>query len=169
MPDRWKHQEEALEVWAPVIGYEGRYQASSLGRICNIRRDGKVLKARPDKDGYLYVALGGGRGKLRDHKVHRLVLESFTGPCPRGKQAAHADGNPANNRLENLRWATPRENSADKRAHGTQPRKISPDVVREIRRLRGKVIQRDLARRFGISEAQVCRIQLRRQWGWLSE
>jgi hypothetical protein len=47
------------------------------------------------------------------------VLTSFVGPAPKGQDAAHWDGNPVNNCLENLRWATVSENALDKKRHGT--------------------------------------------------
>ena len=45
--------------------------------------------------------------------IHRLVLETFTGPCPPGQEGCHDDGDPSNNRLENLRWDTKSANAAD--------------------------------------------------------
>ena len=50
----------------------------------------------------------------------RLVLTAFVGPPPTDKhEAAHWDGNPDNNKLSNLRWATGTENNLDKHRHGT--------------------------------------------------
>lgn len=51
--------------------------------------------------------------------IHRLVLETFIGPAPEGLQTRHLDGNPRNNRLDNLCWGTPKENQADRALHGT--------------------------------------------------
>jgi hypothetical protein len=51
--------------------------------------------------------------------VHHLVLEAFVGPRPAGHEAAHGDGDKTNNALANLRWATPKENAADRYRHGT--------------------------------------------------
>lgn len=75
------------------------------------------LRPHPLKNsGHLQVWLG--RGDCR--YVHTLVLEAFIGPCPPGMEACHfPDRNPANNRLENLRWGTRTENHADSRKHGT--------------------------------------------------
>jgi hypothetical protein len=53
--------------------------------------------------------------------ISRLVLTAFVGPAPQDHDAAHWDGNPTNNRLDNLRWATVSENMADKKRHGTDP------------------------------------------------
>jgi hypothetical protein len=46
-------------------------------------------------------------------------LEAFVGPCPSGQEAAHLDGDPANNRLDNLAWKTPVENMGDQEKHQT--------------------------------------------------
>ena len=51
--------------------------------------------------------------------VHRLVLEAFVGPRPEGMVARHLNGDPGDNRLENLAWGTQSENNYDKVRHGT--------------------------------------------------
>jgi hypothetical protein len=95
------------------------------------------LHPHADKDGYLRVSSGHER-----HLVHRLVLSAFVGPCPEGLEAAHRDGDPANNRAENLMWASHAENCAQKIGHGTllagenHPRcKYGDATVREVIRL----------------------------------
>lgn len=71
-----------------------------------------------NEPGHLKVALERGKQIL----VHRLVLLTFVGPCPNGMEACHfPDSNPANNRLENLRWGTHKENFEDYRKHGLRP------------------------------------------------
>jgi hypothetical protein len=66
-------------------------------------------------NGYANVYIAG----LGTRDVHRLILETFVGPCPEGMEACHADGNRLNNRLDNLRWDTPKGNAADRAKHGT--------------------------------------------------
>ena len=73
------------------------------------------LKPHPQSRGHCTVDLG----KRNTRFVHRLVLEAFVGPCPDGMECRHLDGNPGNNRLENLAWGTPKENAADSIRHGT--------------------------------------------------
>lgn len=92
------------------------YRAGDDGRIQSSKRgDGiwRDLKPRISEKGYhrFLLRVGG-----RDHECQRarLVLEAFVGPCPPGKQACHhPDPDPANCRLDNLRWDTPRENNRD--------------------------------------------------------
>lgn len=93
-------------------------------------------KLTPHKDGYIYVGIKG-----HNRKVHRLILEAFVGPIPRGMQCCHGDGNPANNRLSNLRWDTPKGNQADRIKHGTvlcgvnhPSTRLTEHQVKEIRR-----------------------------------
>ena len=59
-------------------------------------------------------------GKKKAHRIHRLVLEAFVGPCPEGMECRHKDDDKSNNRLDNLSWGTRMENAADRIANGNQ-------------------------------------------------
>jgi hypothetical protein len=94
--------------------------------------------------GYHYVSLRNGGGSRRTYAVHRLVLEAFIGPCPIGCQAAHDNGDPDDNRLDNLRWSSAKENIADRTRHGRTVRgeaqksaKLDRYVVKTIKKMRG--------------------------------
>lgn len=109
-----------MENWKDVPGYEGLYQVSDLGRVKSARRKGSpggLVKPVKRPDGRLRVALS-KQGRVTDFLVHRLVLTAFVGHCPEGKECLHYDDNPENNRLENLRWGTSKENKADGRRNG---------------------------------------------------
>jgi hypothetical protein len=69
---------------------------------------------RPYLKGNIYI-----NGKLKNVTIHRLVLETFVGPCPPGLEACHNNGNSLDNRVENLRYDTRKNNHADKKKHGT--------------------------------------------------
>jgi hypothetical protein len=81
----------------------------------------------------------------------------------------HNDNNPANCRLDNLRWDTQKGNLKDKVQHGTHPAgekngsaKLTATQVRAIRAdPRGAVA---ISRDFGVSHAAVSRIKLRETW-----
>lgn len=119
--------------WAPIPGFEGRYEASDTGLIRSLDRvietrngsrwkpgepgtpgvrrlKGRILKPGPlGNTLHQHVVL---EGRV-DRTVHSLVLEAFVGPCPPGMEARHADDNPLNNNLNNLSWGTRSENSDD--------------------------------------------------------
>jgi hypothetical protein len=164
------------EEWRPVVGYEGWYSVSSLGRVRrdksgNGTRAGKTLKAPPDVRGYP-LACFCQDGEQHYHRVHRLVAEAFLGPCPAGLQVNHKDGDKLNNHVSNLEYVTPSENTRHAirlglwtpvgEAHHLS--KLSEADVREIRRLRGKVTQQQLADRYGVSNSLISAIQLRQIW-----
>lgn len=126
--DRWVREHECgAETWMPVVGYEGLYEVSDLGRVRSLdRKDplgrrlrGKMLKLRAHPRGYMQTTLTRD-GVCVTKKIHRLVLEAFVGPCPSGMEACHDNGIRDDNRPSNLRWDTPRANAADRIAHGTQ-------------------------------------------------
>jgi hypothetical protein len=79
---------------------------------------GKLLGQARNPAGYMYVSLSGGGKQLRNCKVHHLVLEAFVGPRPPGAVCCHKNDIPNDNRLENLRWDTPRANVEDKMRNG---------------------------------------------------
>jgi hypothetical protein len=83
--------------------------------------------------------------KRKSFAVHRLVLEAFNNPCPKGKQVAHGNGDPSDNRLSNLRWATAKENSADRKRHGRDATgenngsaKLDRGAVKTIKKMKAK-------------------------------
>lgn len=115
-----------IEEWRSLPGYEGVYKVSNLGRVKSLARVDnrghrvreRILSQWPHPSGHISVKLS-LNGCHRLGKVHRLVLMSFVGPPPEGHEALHGDGNPANNRLENLSWGTRSENIYDRVRHGT--------------------------------------------------
>lgn len=116
-----------IEVWKSAPGYEGIYEVSTLGSVRSLTRrasesgqarNGRILKPMANLRGYMVVGLWKA-GTRTPYLVHRLVLLTFIGACPEGQQGCHGDGNPGNNRLDNLRWDSLAANQADRRGHGT--------------------------------------------------
>lgn len=106
-----------MENWKAIPGYEGQYEVSDQGNVRTFRRgaNGRLLKPGRMPQGHLSVALG----RRNSQCVHKLVLLAFVGPAPDRHECCHNNGNPADNRLENLRWGTRRENILDAVRHGT--------------------------------------------------
>lgn len=96
------------EIWKYIKGYEGLYQVSNLGRVKSLYfKDEKILKGRPDKDGYILVYLYKNK-KATNKKVHKLVAEAFVPECK--IQVNHKNGIKDDNRAENLEYVTAGEN-----------------------------------------------------------
>lgn len=116
------------EHWKPVVGYEGSYEVSDQGHVRSLDRfnsrghriRGGVLKPAPDHSGHLHLRLSRD-ARSQGAYVHALVLAAFIGTRPIGQEACHNDGNPQNNRLDNLRWDSRSENARDRVRHGTHP------------------------------------------------
>ena len=105
------------ENWAPISGYEGRYEVSDLGRVRSLCGRGRILVPWPKPKGYLMVGLRGG-DEREAKTVHGLVLAAFDGPRPDDLETRHLDGDPTNNRLSNLIYGTGTENQIDRVRHG---------------------------------------------------
>jgi hypothetical protein len=175
------------EEWRPVFGWEGVYDVSSFGRVRSLPRivevsaggrkgrhlkpvSGRILALARDTFGYPLVCLMRD-GKQYNRTVHRLVCEAFHGPRPPGHFAAHNDGSADNNRPDNLRWALPVENTADRRLHGTMvegedhPNALltEQDVVR-IRRLLKSRGPTEIGKMFGVTKHCIFDIKRGRSW-----
>lgn len=112
--------------WRSVVGFEGLYEVSSDGQIASVRfRNGQttfarrlILKQTLQPAGYPQVTLSANNVRTQ-HTVHLEVAKAFLGPRPSPRHVVcHHDGDPANNRVANLRWDTWEGNEADKRRHG---------------------------------------------------
>jgi len=104
------------ETWKDVIGYEGIYMASSIGRIKKNSRIGcfgNLIQEhfrRPVINGrYTFINLN-KHGVKKQYLLHRIIAMSFI-PNPINKpEVNHIDGNKLNNNIENLEWCTSSEN-----------------------------------------------------------
>lgn len=111
------------EVWKDILGCEGRYQISNLGRVksmyCGKER---ILKPSITNWGYERIRIVDNSGKKVSLRVHRLVAQAFV-PNPKNKpEVNHEDSNKLNNRAENLSWVTASENKLhDIQNNGTCP------------------------------------------------
>lgn len=110
---------EQIEIWKDVVGFEGLYMVSSIGRVKSLdrmtynnsyKKTGKILKNGLHKHGYPKYTLC-KEGKLYYTTSHQLVAKAFL-PNPNNFNCInHIDNNPKNNHFSNLEWCTSSHNS----------------------------------------------------------
>lgn len=137
------------EIWK-VCTRNDNYMVSNLGNVLSIKNS-SLLKPWKHKSGHLYLKLGRGIS----HQVHHLVLEAFVGNRRKKEECRHLDGNPENNKVENLQWGSRKENVDDFRKHSGKyaKSKLTNEIALKIINLstgkRGE--RRNLAVEFGVS------------------
>jgi hypothetical protein len=167
---RWKRHGD------PLAGgtLYGEPQAAMAEAIAFVGEDCLIWKFGKSGGGYGQIQVKG-----KKLYVHRVVCEAANGPPPSpDREAAHSCGNghlgccnPAH-----LRWATQSENMDDRVIHGTSNRgersrsaKLTEADVLEIRSLRGTVLQRELAARFGVNPRTIGDVLSGKKWAWLDQ
>ena len=171
------------EIWKDIPGYEGEYQASTMGHIKSLKRiaisknwytgkpfyrtvQERILKpGRYCKCGHISVILRKGtNGK----SVHQLVMKTFVGEPPEGMEVLHINGIPTDNRLSNLRYGTRTDNILDVYRQGKRWRKLSLDDVEAVRfGLCCGIKGSELASMFEVSSQQISKIKCGRSYAWL--
>lgn len=119
------------EIWKDVVGYEGLYQVSNLGRVKSCKRivahpnnkntpyqlyPERIMKQKQNRYGYMCIKLSKDSVR-KDVMVHRLVAQAFIENTENKPFIDHLDGNKANNCVNNLEWVTMAENN--QRAYDT--------------------------------------------------
>lgn len=118
-------KDENAEIWKTIEEFP-EYEVSSFGNVRGPPRlrgsQSRVLMKQKTRFGYKLVGLWDREAyKQFNRFVHVLVAKAFIGEKPSTKhQVAHGDGTRSNNFVENLRWATSKENCDDRRIHGTE-------------------------------------------------
>ena len=108
------HDLEHAEAWLPVVGYEGIYEVSDLGRVKRIKpgkgtATGLLIPNWNSNNNSLNVMLR-NHGKDRQYRVHRLVAQAFLENPENKSQVNHLNGNRGDNCVTNLEWATQSQN-----------------------------------------------------------
>lgn len=125
-----------MEEWRDIIGYEGKYQVSNLGRIKSLsridsrghKRKEKILIGNPNTDKYLEVYLY-KNGEREPFLVHRLVAQAFIPNHKNLPDVNHKDENPTNNHVDNLEWCTKEYNNN----YGNRTKKASQSRIKKIK------------------------------------
>lgn len=178
-------ESDSTVEYRDVEGFPG-YRVGNDGTVWSCRSpSGKGNKTWPwrlkkpnitTKLGHCRVDFFKGKDERFIKYVHRLVLETFIGPCPDGMEACHNDGNPRNNRLDNLRWDTPSSNMQDKKKHGTNNHgerhgaaKLTDKIVREILLLsKSGISNSEIGEKLGINRAYIGQIVRKERWSHVS-
>lgn len=170
------------EIWKPVVGAP-HYEVSDQGRVRSYYtlgggKFGSWVTSTPTVLKYGHHATGYPKYILRFESGRKtvtagsLVLAAFVGPCPAGMQVCHNNGKPLDNRLDNLRYDTPKANQEDRKKHGTDIKgeqvhsaKLTECQVLEIlfRHQAGEAI-RSLARAYNVRQGTIQRIVRRIGW-----
>ena len=153
------------ETWKILPGWGGLYEISDLGRVRSLHRNSRSGDALRQfvVSKYLAVNLSANGTRATKH-VHRLVIEAFIGPIPKGMHASHLDGDRYNNRLSNLVIETPSMNCSRRKGHGTQAytkpnAKINDAIAADIRAMYTKGhLQREIAEAFGVTQSNISKI-----------
>jgi hypothetical protein len=170
-----------LEVWKDIVGYEGLYQVSNLGKVRSLNhydslgrlRIGVVLKPQFDsRKNYLHVNLNG-----KSINVHRIVAKAFIDNPNNYNEINHIDEDKTNNCASNLEWCTHRYNNNygsklnSTRGVNNPKSKLTDNDILEIRELYKPYSKSNnakaLAKRFGVSHYYIYHIVRNDRWGWV--
>lgn len=170
------------EVWRDVVGYEGLYEVSNMGRVNSfpklnnknpVYHSKRELKLVKNGDGYYRVSLSRDGCDKRVF-VHKLVAQAFIKNPENKPQVNHKDSNIKNNTVGNLEWCTHSENMKHGYKYGNKKRmlgqnnfssKLRTEEVTKIRTLYSEgVVQTELSKMFGVTQANISLIVRRDHW-----
>lgn len=170
--------------WRDIPDFGNHYQASADGRV---RVKDRVVRKRHSKSkkvedffysgreltqfkssGYWVVRFGVDNKKLLS-QVGRMVLLAFRGVPKEGYFCRHLNGNPLDNRIDNLAWGTQKDNMADRKIHGKYAvgekhpmAKLTKNQVEDIKK--SALTGTALAKKYGMGNSQISRIRRGLSW-----
>jgi hypothetical protein len=153
-----------------VLGFP-KYRVGNNGEVqrwVKSRGIWKIIKPSISKYGVCVTLCHKGNRKV--FGVGPLVLIAFVGPKPKGQECCHfPDADPQNNHVDNLRWGTHTENMKDRFLHGNTCSKVTPKIVRKIRRLysTGDFTMQELADMHGLAIGTIHPMIRKRTWRYV--
>lgn len=129
------------EIWKDIKDYENHYQISNFGNIKSLKDGkGKMLKLKKGKNGYLYTNLS-KNGKVKTYTVHKLVAQTFILNPENKPEIDHINTVRNDNRVENLRWVTRKENNnnlltKEKMSNAHEGKKLSEECKKKLSEIR---------------------------------
>lgn len=176
------------QEWRYVEGVVG-YQVSNCGQIRSRWKKGgdvrsgsslgntwRILKCSKHKHGYRLLHMKVGSAIIATW-VHRIVAVAFHGTPPTDKtEVRHIDGNPENNRANNLKWGTHLENMRDIDRHGrrkrgetlSQTKVTNAQAIEIVRRASAGELQKHLAIEFGVAPVTISRMVRGVKWSMIT-
>jgi len=138
-----------IEEWRPIEDYEDLYEVSDWGRVKSVKKGIILSLNKKDGNGYPQSSLW-KNGKYKPIDNHILVAKAFI-PNPENKPCIdHINGDKSDNRVENLRWVTYKENMANPetykkvkganigRKHTDEWKKKMSEIMKEIAPFKGR-------------------------------
>ena len=153
------------EEWLIIDNYTN-YSVSNYGRVK--RNDTNKMIHQNFNQTYLVLGLTGCNGKRKNFRVHRLVASMFKkNEWSPTLEVNHINGIKTDNRAVNLECVTRKENAQHTFSSGNIVRKLTPSIVMEIKRdlASGKYLQKELAKKYSISESVISDIRRGKKWG----
>lgn len=114
------------EIWHDIEGFDGKYQVSNLGRVRSFAyKNERILSLQKLSGGYFGVCLS-KENKRHTYLIHRLVASAFIPNPQNKKEVNHKNGKKSDNMVDNLEWATPKENMQHALQNGLLKTVIKP-------------------------------------------
>lgn len=131
-----------MEIWKKMIGFEGRYEISSLGSVRSVEKEQsggsrnsnssrtyKSTSIKPflNNSGYLRASLRRNAGDRLTTKIyiHKMVAQAFIQNLVNKPCVNHKNGIKTDNRVENLEWCTYKENIHHAQSFGLMPKRVN--------------------------------------------
>lgn len=155
------------------IGRFPDYEFHEDGYVVSRKKKHPIIMKPIKMGGYVGLTLCRDDNHSEKAYLHRLICEAFHGPCPKGMECRHLDGDKTNNAASNLAWGTKRQNENDRKTHGTiaagernPMAKLTRQKVSQMRKYRADTGEsyRLIGLKFGVSAMTAFRAVAGQSW-----